>query len=58
MARELLRRHLEVKKQLWGGGFWSGGCFSSTVGKHGYESVTANYVKNQGQSYNQLYYVS
>jgi len=57
-ARELFLRHPEVKKQLWGGEFWSDGYFSSTVGKHGDESVIANYVKNQGQAYNQLHYDS
>ena len=24
-AREKFRRHLEIKKELWGGEFWSGG---------------------------------
>jgi REP element-mobilizing transposase RayT len=54
-ARELFRRRPEVKKQLWGGEFWSDGYFSSTVGKHGDENVIGNYVKNQGQEYNQVH---
>lgn len=46
-ARELFRRCPDVKKQLWGGEFWSDGYFSSTVGKHGDENMIASYVKNQ-----------
>jgi len=58
MIRELFRRQPEVKKQLWGGEFRSDGYFLSTEGKHGDESVIANYVKNQGQVCNQLHYDS
>lgn len=36
-AREIFQRCPEVKKQLWGGEFWSDGYFASTVGKHGDE---------------------
>ena len=55
-ARELFRRCPEVKKSLWGGEFWSDGYFCSTVGKHGDESVIANYVRNQGKEYKQVHY--
>jgi len=34
-ACEVFRRCAHVKKQLWGGEFWSDGYFASTVGKHG-----------------------
>lgn len=54
-AREILRRCPQVKKQLWGGEFWTDGYFASTVGKHGDESKIARYVKAQGLEYNQLY---
>lgn len=56
LARELFRRRPDVKKQLWGGEFWSDGYFASTVGKHGDESVIGNYVKNQGQEYKQVHH--
>lgn len=49
-ATEIFLRIPEVKKQLWGGQFWSNGYFVSTVGKHGDEKIISNYVKNQGQS--------
>ncbi|MEG0836955.1 MAG: IS200/IS605 family transposase [Akkermansia sp.] len=45
-AREIFRRYPEVKKQLWGGKFWSDGYFVSTVGQHGNEEVISKYVKN------------
>ncbi|WP_269621401.1 IS200/IS605 family transposase [Zhongshania sp. BJYM1] len=48
-AREIFRRCPHVKKQLWGGVFWSDGYFASTVGRYGDESMIGNYVKNQGQ---------
>ncbi len=54
-AREIFRRCPQVKKQLWGGEFWTDGYFASTVGKHGDEGKIANYVKNQGNDYNKLY---
>jgi putative transposase len=48
-AREVFAKCPEVKKQLWGGEFWSDGYFASTVSKHGDESTIANYVNSQGQ---------
>lgn len=54
-AREVFRECPEVKKQLWGGEFWSDGYFATTVGKHGDESMIANYVKKQGQEYEKLH---
>jgi putative transposase len=44
-----------VKQKLWGGEFWSDGYFASTVGKHGDEGMSANYVKNQGHDYLKLH---
>ena len=58
-ARRVFAEHPEVKKQLWGGEFWSDGYFVSTVGKYTNESVIRQYVKNQGgtqDSYKQLYF--
>ena len=49
-ARQMFQEHPEVKKNLWGGNFWSEGYFVSTVGKNSSESTVANYVKNQGNS--------
>ncbi len=54
-AREIFKECPHVKKQLWGGEFWSDGYFASTVGKHGDENVIQNYVKAQGKEYSKLY---
>src|SRR5215216_7273432 len=47
-AREIFRQMPEVKKQLWGGEFWSDGYYVSTVGAHSSEEAMKQYVKNQG----------
>ena len=47
IARELFKRCPDIKKQLWGGEFWSKGYFAATVGKHGDETTLTNYVRNQ-----------
>ena len=56
-AREIFAACPEVKKQLWGGEFWTDGYFVSTVGKHGNEDVIKKYIQNQGEEveYERLY---
>ena len=56
-AREVFTKHPEVKRQLWGGEFWSKGFYVNTVGRHGDENTIQEYVKNQGREneYNQLH---
>ncbi len=54
-AREVFRLCPHVKKQLWGGEFWTVGYFASTVGKHGNEATIRNYVNEQGGVYQQLH---
>jgi putative transposase len=54
-AKEIFRRCPQVKKQLWGGEFWTDGYFASTVGKHGNENMIGKYVKSQGEIYEKLH---
>jgi len=54
-AREIFRKYPEVKKQLWGGEFWTDGYYAGTVGKHGNENTITNYVKRQGIDYQMLH---
>jgi putative transposase len=54
-AQEVFRLCPQVKKQLWGGEFWSDGYFASTVGRHGNEATITNYVKGQAGEYRQLH---
>ncbi|MCL2600771.1 MAG: transposase, partial [Treponema sp.] len=37
----------EVKKQLWGGEFWTKGYYIGTVGEHGSEQAIREYVRRQ-----------
>jgi REP element-mobilizing transposase RayT len=48
-AKEVFRKHPEVKKQLWGGEFWSNGYYAATVGQNANETVIAKYVRDQGK---------
>lgn len=52
---DMHRNSPEVKKQLWGGEFWSDGYFASTVGKHGDEQMISRYVNQQGSEYKKLH---
>jgi putative transposase len=56
-AREVFARVPSVKKQLWGGEFWTDGYYVGTVGQHTTEEVIKEYVKQQGQEeeYEQLH---
>ena len=57
-AREIFKRAPHVKRQLWGGEFWSDGYYVATVGQAVSEDVIRQYVKNQGQQpsdYKQLH---
>jgi len=47
-AREIFKKHPEVKEKLWGGEFWTDGYFVNTVSKFGDETSISKYVRNQG----------
>jgi REP element-mobilizing transposase RayT len=47
-AREIFKHHPEVKKQLWGGEFWTDGYFVNTVSKFGDENTISKHVREQG----------
>ena len=57
-ARQIFAQCPEVKKDLWGGEFWTDGYYANTVSKNGSEKAIAEYVKNQGKEsgYKQLYF--
>lgn len=48
-ARQVFKFAPHVKKQLWGGEFWTDGYFINTVGQHGSEKTIATYVRKQGK---------
>src|SRR3954454_8061194 len=43
-AREIFRRCPQVKKELWGGEFWTDGSCASSVGRHANEAMISDYV--------------
>ncbi|MGB2791088.1 MAG: transposase, partial [Candidatus Moraniibacteriota bacterium] len=53
-AKEIFKRHTEIRKLLWGGKFWTSGFYINTVGQYGDETMIRNYVKNQGREYQQI----
>ena len=48
-AREMFRRHPELRRELWGGEVWTDGYYVSTVGEGGNRDVIRAYVAKQGQ---------
>lgn len=46
-AKELFRRHPEVKQLLWGGNFWTSGFYANTVGQYTNEEVIRKYIESQ-----------
>ena len=49
IAREIFRRHPEIKKELWGREFWSDGYYAATVGERGNWSKVEYYIQKQGK---------
>ena len=47
-ARQIFKEYPELKKQLRGGEFWSGGGYIGTIGDGITSDVIKNYVQNQG----------
>jgi len=54
-AKQVFRYFPEIKKELWGGNFWTSGYYANTVGQYGNVDVIRNYVENQGRKYNQIH---
>jgi putative transposase len=49
-ARELFRVLPRLRKELWGGAFWSSGFFVATVGQRGGYAAIKRYVQSQAQT--------
>ena len=47
-AREMFKRFPELRKQLWGGEFWSDGGYIGTVGDGISSEIIKRYIKEQG----------
>jgi putative transposase len=53
-AKRVFVEHPGLKKDLWGGEFWTDGYYAATVGTGGNWAVVEKYVKNQGKNPNDL----
>ncbi len=50
VARELFRQFPTLKKELWGGEFWTDGYYVATVSTAGNWATVEAYVRNQGKT--------
>lgn len=48
-AKQLFLKFPDIKKELWGGEFWSDGYYVATVGEKANWNSVKNYIKNQGR---------
>ena len=54
-AKQIFKFFPEIKKELWGGNFWTSGYYANTVGQYGNAEVIRRYVENQGRKYKQIH---
>ena len=54
-ARELFKKFPLLKRDLWGGEFWSDGFYFATVSERGDWKTVERYVANQGKARNTPY---
>jgi REP element-mobilizing transposase RayT len=55
-AKQIFKQVPEIKQELWGGEFWTDGCYFATVSGKGDRKVIEKYIEKQGreQDINQL----
>jgi len=53
-AREIFRRKPSVKKELWGGEFWTDGYYVATVGERANWDTVEKYIRRQGKPKTEL----
>jgi putative transposase len=53
-AREVFRRKPEVKRELWGGEFWTDGYYVATVGERANWKAVEKYIERQGKPIEEL----
>ena len=49
-AKQVFATHPALKKDLWGGEFWTDGYYAATVGSGGTWAVVEEYIKHQGRN--------
>ena len=53
-GREIFRCKPSVKKELWGGEFWTDGYYVGTVGERGNWAIVEKYIQEQGKPKEEL----
>jgi putative transposase len=53
-ARELFKQFPDLKKELWGGEFWSDGYYIATIGERGTFKTIEKYIQSQGKTVEEL----
>ncbi|HLC85424.1 MAG TPA: IS200/IS605 family transposase [Candidatus Nanoarchaeia archaeon] len=53
-ARKLFEQFPEIKRELWGGEFWSDGGYIGTVGEGANADIIRKYIQKQGRPITQL----
>ena len=48
-SQKIFKDYPKVKKELWGGEFWSDGYFIATVSGRGDRKIIESYIENQGR---------
>ena len=49
-AKAVFQHKPDIKKELWGGEFWTDGYYIATISSKGNKQVIINYIKNQGRA--------
>ena len=49
-AKQLFKEYREIKKELWGGEFWTDGYYFATVSGKGDKRIIEKYIENQGRA--------
>jgi len=49
-AREIFKKFPKIKKDLWGGEFWTDGYYVSTIGEGANKEVIEKYIDRQGKT--------
>ena len=49
-AREIFKQLPEIKKELWGGEYWTDGYYFATVSGRGDKKVIEKYIEGQGRA--------
>jgi len=49
-AKQIFRQVPDIKKELWGGEFWTDGYYFATVSGRGDKKVIEKYIEKQGRT--------